>query len=646
MKDDMLPEVVSIDPPMSSDLDDAVSATRTDEGGWIVDVCVPDVPDMVKPGSPSDVDARRVVMTRYGGSFIRQAMLPPAAIHALSLSPRITTPMCWFRISLSPDLAVVDVDIRRIRHRTAARLTYLEADEALGDPMHPWHARISTMWDLTMALHARRRARTGAAFDPEQHLYTTEEGILVQLSTKESHRTHLLVMEMMILANGALAEHARDAGIPVIFRNHKPVDASSGLREDVVREMQTLAGLDPAEALDRLRVLGSRIGPATFGSKAEGHWGLDVPAYAWFTSPLRRYCDIVNLRALLHGLRDEDVDGTAAHIETVTRETKESNSRHHGLRMRTRLAQDIRKGRASIVADADLHTIMKAAHENSLPYDVVKDEIGSRLASGRVTGKDVESMFTHGRAVLPPEALNEVVEWVLADRQRQLVLARDMVVRQRLTRLPTLENGSPDLAVAMIEISAVLGFDMPEGWKPEPVTHLNDEGDPVIPHPNAKGALLELATLRGAVVEFEETARVGPIHRPRFTIEARWLHDGGMIASRASASTVKHATHAAAWDVLGRVPELAVTPDTTVDLGDLAGKPAKSMLLEHATRCGGNVDFAITGRSGPPHAPVFTVTVKYRQGSTTVEAQESASGKKEAERLASQAVLRKLAASR
>jgi ribonuclease R len=630
-----LPVVISIDPPMSRDLDDAIAAVRLPDGGWRVDVCVPDVPALVATGDEVDVAARDRVVTRYGGPFVRASMLPEKTVAALSLSPRRNTPMCWFRIDLGADLAVAEVAVSRIVHRTAARLSYLEADEALADPAARHHAAIASMWELATVLHARRRLRTGAAFDPVRHVYTTEEGVVSHLRAKESHRTHLLVMEIMILANESLAAHARAAGVPVVYRNHRPRDASSGLRADVVREMREIDNMTPEQAAARLGQVAARIGPAGFGVAPEGHWGLDVPCYAWFTSPLRRYCDVVNLRALAHGEVDPDVAATATWLEKRTREIQEERSSDHGLRARAGIARQVGLGHAANLADRDLHTILRACSENAVIDDLVVDELRRRLAAGTVSGKDLESVFTYGRDVLDAPVVASVVAWLAADPQRQRALAHDMVLRQRIARIPSLPQGGEDVHAAMTRIAEILEF----AWDQAPAAA---QEEPQVDHPNPKGALLELATARGGRADFSEKGRTGPPHAPRFTISARWTRGEERLEASASASSVKAATRAAAWGLLRELD--ARQPPTRAPAASAAdpSKPAKSRLLEHATASGGTAAFAQPVVTGPPHQPNFEVEAEYRIGDRLLVGRGRGRSRKEAEREAAEEVLRQV----
>lgn len=622
------PDVISMDPPQSRDLDDAISVERIGSR-WIVDVCVPDVPSLLGRDGKHDGDARKRVVTRYGGSFIRQGMLPEALVSGLSLTPHRRTPMCWFRLMLGEDLSIEDVQIRRIRHRTAARMTYLEADEALAKPGHDHHQDISTMWDLAMRLHARRRVRTGASFDVERHQYTNEEGLILQMGEMESHRSHLIVMELMILVNEALAGHCHKKGIPVIYRNHRPRDMSSGLRQDVRREMSEVEGLGPEEASERMKALASRIGPASFGVSPEGHWGLDVSAYGYFTSPLRRYCDIVNIRALVHGDMEPDLPETARHIDATTREQKEESAEHHGKASRRHLAAMIARVGRACMEGRDIHTILRACIENGVVAEEVQEEVQGRMDRGALSGKDIEAVFTHGRSLLPAAFLEEMGKWISSDRQRQIVLVRDMVLRQRIVRIPSGEDGRENVSLALREISDKFGMNLSEDW----MRHEDEIVEEMIDNP--KGALLELAAILGADVDFEETGRVGPSHQPRFTITCLWKADGIETEGRGSGSSVKEATRMAAWEVYRKVE--AQRPKMQEKVNE--AKNPKSLLLEVAAGHGGEVVFTTLGTEGPSHKPIFLVSVVYRHNDVAHEARGSGGSRKEAERMAAQNVL-------
>lgn len=628
--DGVLPWVATIDPPMSADRDDAIGVTFDELGGWIVDICVPDVPSVIAAGSEDDLNARERLFTRYSGTGINKNMLPDDVVEAMSISADRDQPMGWFRITLTADLLVSDLRVERITHRSAAQLSYLEADEILQDASHPLHDRIDAMWRLACSLHARRRSKTGAIFDEKAFVATTEEGVLEQLEAKESHRTHLVVMEIMILANQVLADHAQKTGLPVIYRNHVPVETGSGFRQDVIKEMNRISGMAPATAADRMIRLAHRIGRAGFGTTPKGHWGLDVEQYAWFTSPLRRYCDIVNLRALLHGEADTDIAETIVHLSAERMRL----GGMHGLRQRSAIARHVARGEVADMQNYDLHTIIRACLEQEVRGPILDQEVRSRLADGNVSGKDIESVFTLGKSVLAEEVPADVITWLAGDAQRQIVLVRDMVMRQRMARVPTTTDGKLDLVEAMRQMSGILGADIPVADE----LHTTEAPD----RSNPKGALLELGTARKATVEFVETARIGPPHDRRFTVEARWTENGQTSRTSASDTTVKTASKGAAFAMLTLLRPNG--GDTTPEALTIPTGNAKSRMLEIAAARKANVAFRLVETSGPPHNPVFVMEAVYETPGTKITGQGRASSKKEAERLASQDVMEQLAA--
>lgn len=620
----MPPMLVSIDPEHSRDLDDAICVTRQDDG-WIVDVCLPDVASLLPAGSEADTDARRRVTTRYDADGIREGMLPAEIADASSLTPHAETPMLWCRIALGSDLLPTRVNTTRISHRTHARLSYAEADEMMTD-VGPLGDALRDAWGLAARLHEKRRRRTGALFDARRGIYTTEEGAISVLKRRASHRSHMIVMEIMILANSAMAGEARRRGCPIIYRNHRPNDVSSGFRANIRRELRDTEGLSRAGAMERMRALGSMIGTATFGVSPEGHWGLDLPEYAWFTSPLRRYADIVNTRALFHGEADRDIDDTARHLDEQTRIERARSAEHHGAQSRRGIARLAERGDLHALAGYQLHTILRACAENGVGGEAAGVEITKRLASGLVDGKDLAAIFGRGREILEDKAIAETTAWVAADGRRRALLAEHLSSKG-------VEASDP------AAFADALG--LPTDALP-PVDQTEDELPPGMPV-NAKGLLLERATAAKARAEVVEIGRIGPSHRPRFLVRASWIApDGTLTAAERSADTLKAAMHEASWTLVVTLGVAEAAPSTAVPSTSATQNP-KSLLLETAAKDRALVTFDTLSRSGPPHAPVFTVSATWRDGKGDVKATGSASTLKAAEREAATGLLAALA---
>lgn len=636
--DGMLPEVISIDPPTSTDLDDAVAAVRTDTG-WIVDVCIPDVPSIVDPGGRLDRIARERAFTRYGGDFIREAMLPSDVTERLSLSPRGDRPMAWFRIALSHDLQVEGLEIKRISHRTHARLAYLEADQILADEGRELNLRLCALSELAEALHRDRVRKAGAVFDVRQHVYTNEEGLVATLSAKDSHRSHLIVMEMMILTNAALAAHCRTNGIPIIYRNHVPRDSAESLRAAMRLQSDAMADANGSAKRAYAEQLAARVGTAECGVSPEGHFGLGLSQYAWFTSPLRRYCDIVNLRSLLYGIADPDPASTAAHIDGRMRIERE----HHGAHHRRRIVSHVLAGRRSFLKDYDLHTIVRACAENGVIDDLLIEEMRLRLDEGTVSGKDIESIFTYGREVIGERDVQGVIGWLAADAARMTMFSRDMLGRGRLERLPTVA-GVPDIGATMDRIAELLNFGVEPGAFPAASATAPDErpsrGDAGV---NSKGALLELATAHKARVAFGKASRVGPPHDPEFTVEVTWSLDDRTTTESGSGRSVKEAERVASARLLEQLPSKAAKPVRAK--APISANP-KSTIMEMAAAEGSVATFVTMATDGPAHRPRFHVRGTYLRNGGEISADGSGPTRKEAERSAAAALIDMLAADR
>lgn len=648
-----LPCVISIDPQGSMDLDDALDAVPRGDGGWTVDVCLPDVPSDVAPETPIDTEAAARGFTRYAGRGVRQAMLPGAVTERLTLAPRGRRPMVWIRIGLGADLAVDGVDVSRIAHRTETRMTYGEADDALAWTSHPFHAQIADLWALARLLHARRRAGTGAVFDADAGVFTNEEGAPVALPAGRAHRSHLIVMELMILTNATLADHARRRGMPILYRNHRPMDASSGFRAQIAAELAAMHGMGTEESCRAMRSLQSRIGPASLGSTCEGHWGLDVPAYAWFTSPLRRYGDILNLRALLDGIVHPNLEGEAVRLNALDMEERTERSDFHAERMRRSTAAAVRRCDAAEIQATALHRLLRACAQHHGPSDMLDAETMRRIGGASLSGRDMHAVLQYGPAALGAETFRAAVDWTCDHPGRLLRLVQDAADRGVADPIRVRSDGRPAVLAALVAIADGFGIALDPVLREAALVEASGatsgpttvDAAPLkdLARENAKGELLELAaSVRGAAT-FEKIMRCGPPHNPLYTVEALFTRpDGSIERRRATASTIKAAEAAAAGLVLDAVAGEG-RPTTRTATPACGSINPKSALLERAARRNGMVEFGPVVRNGPDHDLRFGVTATYRGPDGTWSSDGTDSTLKGAEREACAGVLRAIA---
>jgi ribonuclease R len=322
--------LLTIDPSDARDHDDAVhAAPDTDpknHGGFVIHIAIADVAHYVHPGSKLDREAR----LRGNSVYFPDRVVP-------MLPERISNDLCSLREGEErPCLAVRLVidkhgnkkhqEVLRGVMRSAAKLAYEEAQAAIdGKPSPKCQPLLETalkpLWAAYAALAAARDRREPLDLDlPERKVLLTKEGRVDRIVVPKRLTAHRLIEEYMIQANVAVAEVLEAKRAPVVYRVH---DAPSkekivALREflesvnlklppatnlragDFNRLLQKAKALPTADLINEV-VLRSQS-QAVYAAENLGHFGLNLRRYAHFTSPIRRYADLVVHRSLVRAL--------------------------------------------------------------------------------------------------------------------------------------------------------------------------------------------------------------------------------------------------------------------------------------------------------------------------------------------------------
>jgi ribonuclease R len=337
--------IVTIDGPSARDFDDAISIAPLPGGGFRLGVHIADVAHYVTEGGPIDLEAyHRGTSVYYPERAI--PMLPERLSNGLcSLvphAPRLT--MSAF-LDLAADGQVLARRFAPTVIESARRLTYDEVRRVLEEP-HPGDAaeygevlpRLFEMRRLMAILHAMRDARGSIDFDlPEGDVVLDTDGVMVGVLPEERNVAHRIVEEFMIAANEAVAFELVSRESPALFRFH---DVPSPQRLEELRDLLAPFGIAlPQELVDLhpdvlQRVLKEAAGRpeghfissvvlrtmqrAYYDPECRGHYALASRYYTHFTSPIRRYPDLVvhrRLKALLAGRAEEE----AARTDLVAR---------------------------------------------------------------------------------------------------------------------------------------------------------------------------------------------------------------------------------------------------------------------------------------------------------------------------------------
>jgi ribonuclease R len=323
--------LVTIDPADAKDHDDAVFAEPDSDpgnrGGHIVYVAIADVAHYVRPGSALDREALDRGNSVYFPDRV-VPMLPERISNDLcSLKPSVDRAALAVRMVIAADGRKRSHSFHRILMRSAARLDYAQTQDAFDgrtdETTGPLKERIvDPLYSAYRAVRTARNLRGPLDLDlPERKVLLKPDGTLDRVIIPERLDAHKLIEEFMILANVAAAETLEKAGIPLIYRVHDEpsLEKVEGLRELLrTLEMSFPKGsvLRPSlfntvlaqvkgtetEILVNEVVLRSQA-RAEYSADNFGHFGLALRRYAHFTSPIRRYADLIVHRALIRALK-------------------------------------------------------------------------------------------------------------------------------------------------------------------------------------------------------------------------------------------------------------------------------------------------------------------------------------------------------
>ncbi|GIW73638.1 MAG: ribonuclease R [Phycisphaerales bacterium] len=320
--------ITTIDPPDAKDYDDAISVRRTDDG-WELGVHIADVGHFIPPGSPLDEEAR----ARGNSVYLPRHVIPmlPEILSNGICSLQEGVPRFAKSVFIHYDLSgrVVRTGMAQTIIRSAKRMTYLEAQALIdgNEEEARRHARtepkyssrlvnaVRQMDQLARVIRERRRAAGMIHLDlPDVELIFDENGHVVDAQPEDDAFTHTIIEMFMVEANEAVARLFDRLGVPVMRRVH-PAPTPAGMEE--AQKVAKVAGYSIPKNPTREQL--QSILDATAGkpsgravhmavlrtlSKAEyspapiGHFALASEAYLHFTSPIRRYADLLTHRLL------------------------------------------------------------------------------------------------------------------------------------------------------------------------------------------------------------------------------------------------------------------------------------------------------------------------------------------------------------
>ena len=308
--------IVAIDPADARDHDDAIWAEPDGEGGYRALVAIADVSFYVRPGGQIDREARKRGNSVYFPDRV-VPMLPEvlsADVCSLKQDEDRAAMACHLRIS--PEGKVTKWRFTRALVRIAHNIAYEDAQKAIDEGDAPEH--LQHLWEAWKLLFAARTARDPLELElPERRVVLDEQGKIAEIAVRERLDAHRVVEDFMIAANVAAAKALESKTAPVVYRVHEPPSREKlvALKDYLATFGRTLAlgqvitpGLfnrmlkDVTDESEKAQVMEAVLRTQTqayYGPQNAGHFGLALGSYAHFTSPIRRYADLLVHRALV-----------------------------------------------------------------------------------------------------------------------------------------------------------------------------------------------------------------------------------------------------------------------------------------------------------------------------------------------------------
>jgi len=352
--------VITIDPADAKDHDDAIYIAKTKSGGWLLEVHIADVSHYIKPGSPMDKEA----VERGNSTYLVDRVLPMLPVELsngiCSLKPDVDRLTKCAIIEISKDGHVVNTKFVDAVIHSRAKLSYEQAQAILDGKPAPKGSdptlagSVKEAWKMASLLRKNRFANGALDLEmSEIKIKLDEEGRACEAHQVVHTHSHQLVEECMLIANQSVAKILRERSKPSIYRIHEDPDPS---RLADYAETAKQHGYQPGDLNNRSHIqklldeakgtaeehtiklgLLKSLKRAAYAADPIGHYGLAKTDYTHFTSPIRRYADLIVHRSLQAFLENApkktdltpsqaDLRDIARHISDTERTSSEAES--------------------------------------------------------------------------------------------------------------------------------------------------------------------------------------------------------------------------------------------------------------------------------------------------------------------------------
>lgn len=550
----------TIDSESTADIDDAISIERVAEG-FRIRVAIANASAHVKIGSPEDADARRVAASTYAATRVVHRMLPKRiSERAGSLVQGRERKAAVLEILLNDSLDVLRFTPSAQIVRVDYRLSYDEIPRILEDAQNALNAPLALAAGVARALlESRRNNGALAVYDLRMMLLTDEDGIVRQMRSTAETIGNIIVQEMMILANTLCAKYAIEHNLPYVYRNHEAKLAAPPAHEVALDIGKWMVGSMPQRETIRSR-LDMVAGKAKYEEVCRGHYALNLPAYGHFTSPLRRYPDLLNQRQLLAYLEGVDLPYTKEALTELTKGVNEAIEhyrvqRREGFKNSVEKAgmDAVEKGRLSVIPDHELCAVIKLYGRGDAEFPPeLGDEMVRRCQAKEMTDKVLVCvLFEIDSKKVPVPARDAILAWIgdqpgkpvsMCVIGKVMAVFKDYQVKETEKRgfecrLTATFDGNTHKAfgrgakkkdaehsaarnLLAIKMGVEVGHEVAVETGGEKEDGPSATATPAPTMSNPKGALLDLCVKRKLMPPTYSITRSGSSHAPRFSCTA------------------------------------------------------------------------------------------------------------------------------
>lgn len=383
----------TIDGKHSRDLDDAIWVTKN-EYGYDVLVSIADVSEIVALDGEIDKDAFAKVETQYLRNFNKPMLPPELANNQLSLLPGDPKNTLSIHMTVSLTGEVLYYEPKLTVLKGVRRYSYEKVNTLLNYPEDNKEAKpIRLAQELAEILYANRIERGALAIYEFGKSFTDEDGNLID-TDEESFHAQMIVQEFMIIANHCFAKFLVNNDCPALYKVH-PVKEVAPDRDKILSQLRVCSSIKDKDAF--FNTMKSCFEKSRYSESVSLHWGLNLAYYGHFTSPIRRYADLVNhriVKAIMSGepspYTKEQLKEIAVHINNKRKEKEEIMKSKTLKSRRNELKEDL-----STKSTDKFSKLLKRAIKDGIEVDMLDEEVQRRVNDRELQPIDYYYMLAH-----------------------------------------------------------------------------------------------------------------------------------------------------------------------------------------------------------------------------------------------------------